>query len=461
MVSLLFLAKLSSVLVLPMVALLIIIRCCSRKTLTIQWKKDYEIQSKKEQIVIFFALVLLHAVVTVASIWWVYDLSSQEIQTAQPYEPMIEKNWQVLLEDTGFVGSTLNFTRDHKLLPEPYLYSFALMYQRTKLRISFLKGEYTIFGRWYFFPYCFLIKTPLPLLLLLLLAMIATIHKWYTLKQQSNLKKLIAKACYDTMPLWILVLIYGGFSLTSNINIGHRHIIPIYPILFILAGAVTWWFQQKNRIMMTIVVILMAWMAIESIMIKPHYLAYFNQTIGSPNNAYKYMIDSSLDWGQDLPGLKHWLDENGLSDQQHTAIYLAYFGTAKPEYYNIKSTRLPGFFEWRKKKPYAMKGGVYCISATLLQSTYTQYKGPWAVPYEKLYQKLFLEGTSQETLEHLAFARLCAYLRKREPDDQVGYTILIYRISDKEIREALFGPPAELTPEIEVTGLSTVLKLPE
>jgi len=59
------------------------------------------------------------------------------------------------------------------------------------------------------------------------------------------------------------------------------------------------------------------------------------------------------------------------------------------------------------------------------------------------------------SFEHLRFARLCAFLRRREPDDNVGYSILIYRLSDQDVREALYGPPAELLPEVRVAGEST------
>ena len=43
----------------------------------------------------------------------------------------------------------------------------------------------------------------------------------------------------------------------------------------------------------------------------------------------------------------------------------------------------------------------------------------------------------------LRFARLCAYLRQREPDDHVGHSMLIYRLSKEQIAEALEGAPPE------------------
>ena len=78
--------------------------------------------------------------------------------------------------------------------------------------------------------------------------------------------------------------------------------------------------------------ILVAWHALESVNIRPNYLAYFNQLAGGPSQGYKHLADSSLDWGQDLPALKKWLDGQGLQQPGGSGVYLSYFGTARPEY---------------------------------------------------------------------------------------------------------------------------------
>jgi len=74
--------------------------------------------------------------------------------------------------------------------------------------------------------------------------------------------------------------------------------------------------------------------------VRRDYLAYFNQVAAGPKNGYKHLVDSSLDWGQDLPALRSWLAQN--PDRFGTGQrYLAYFGTALPEWYGIKATSLP------------------------------------------------------------------------------------------------------------------------
>jgi hypothetical protein len=174
------------------------------------------------------------------------------------------------------------------------------------------------------------------------------------------------------------------------------------------------------------------------------------------------LVDSNLDWGQELPGLKRWLVKNAGNQP----VWLSYFGTGSPAYYGIEATRLPTSIQQR----HSLRGGIYCISATDLSAVYL--KGRWSAPYERVYQALdaFLDQvqTAQEqgtplppidpyvaALLHdhpsildeypnLQQTRLMAYLRHRQPDDHIGYSMLIFRLSDAEVQHALHGPPAEL-----------------
>ena len=59
--------------------------------------------------------------------------------------------------------------------------------------------------------------------------------------------------------------------------------------------------------------------------VRPHYLAYFNESVGGPANGYKHLVDSSLDWGQDLPELKAWTNRLPYDETRPANFYLAYF----------------------------------------------------------------------------------------------------------------------------------------
>ena len=146
----------------------------------------------------------------------------------------------------------------------------------------------------------------------------------------------------------------------------------------------------------------------------------------------------------------------------------------------VTVARLPGYLDMDlqygppplAKTTLAMpRGGTYCISATMLQQLgFDGPPGPWNREHENSYQKdrqridqilqmfrdspseaakqvrgdpQYWEGLSKEYL-YLRFGRLCEYLRQRKPDDSAGHSILIYRLSDDQVRQALLGDPAEL-----------------
>ncbi len=193
---------------------------------------------------------------------------------------------------------------------------------------------------------------------------------------------------YATAPLWILLGVYWAVALNTKLNIGHRHLLPTYPAMFVLAGAAGHWFGRRCRrrwVMATAVIACVLALTVECFATYPHYLAYFNCLAGGSRNGYKHLVDSSLDWGQDLPGLKRWLKEHDLDGPDKKPVYLAYFGTASPAYYHIRATELCSL---KPHSPVLLTEGVYCVSATRLQCVYgSTIRGGWRRDYEKAYQE--------------------------------------------------------------------------
>jgi hypothetical protein len=280
-----------------------------------------------------------------------------------------------------------------------------------------------------------------------------------------------------------LLAVYLPACLLSHLNIGQRHILPTYPAMFVLAGAAAAWLVQRHWVrwvMTSLLVALLVWFIGASVFVRPHYLAYFNELVGGPRQGYRHLVDSSLDWGQDLPGLRQYLDSHGLNQPGQTQVYLSYFGTGDPAYYGIHTRLLPGYPQApapadARRLVAPLTGGCYCISATTFQAIYLYFPGAWNPAYEDQYQRLrqiwtefstqlqdpvrarAVEESGSQTLLQVNLAyrdmmlgRLCAYLRqhRREhpPDDEVGYSILIYHLTDQEVAVALSGPPAELRP---------------
>jgi hypothetical protein len=221
-------------------------------------------------------------------------------------------------------------------------------------------------------------------------------------------------------------------AVTSRLNIGHRHILTLYPLLFIALGglAVTGhrWRQLTFVLLLSHVV--------ESAAVRPHYLAFFNRIASGPEHGYRLVVDSSLDWGQGLPALRDWLAHNR---QEGEPVYLSYFGSAWPPHYGVHPTHfLPGInIAFPPFQPYEYQPGLYCVSATALSEVYSDFRGPWRQAWEEQWRSPL---TTTGLREMLRFSRLCKYLQNRTPDGEAGYAILIYRLNAAELRAALEGP---------------------
>ncbi|MDO8546208.1 MAG: glycosyltransferase family 39 protein [Nitrospirales bacterium] len=471
--GLLVVSKMSAVLVLPMALLLLVVRLCAKRPLLVEIGSSHQVEGTTTKLAVFagvgMALVLIAAVVT----WGAYGFRYSAFNVYEPGRDSLSRGWDAVVSGTGPIGSAVEFAREHRVLPEAYLFGFGAVIQNAQARVAFLNGEHGLTGWWYFFPYALLVKTPVPALILLACAMIgAALHFRSESERRACAEWVpIIEGLYQTAPLWVLLLVYWAFALTSNLNIGHRHLLPTYPAMFILAGAASYWCAMRYQIAHVALGAILVWHLLESVSIRPHYLAYFNRLDGGPSQAYRHLVDSSLDWGQDLPGLKRWLDQQGLSGQAVTPVYLSYFGTGNPDYYGIDAILLPGFSPRLLNERAPLAGGVYCVSASMLQSVYLHARGAWVPAYEQAYREVLADverynrtsSNSEARLRlvsekgegfwknrfkrysQLRTARLMAYLRQREPDDQVGYSILIYRLSDQDIQHALDGPLAELS----------------
>ncbi len=396
---------------------------------------------------------LVHAIATWAIIWVFYGFRFGAFAPELAADANFNHGWQWILPGMGATGTVIVALRDWHVLPEAWLYGLTFVLQFSKARGAFMAGDYGVTGWVTFFPYAFAIKTTLPLLLLLTGGAItggfaATKRKFSALR--------------PLLPLAVLFAVYWGTSLLSHLNIGHRHILPTYPVLFIAAGWLGRWLDVRRPIALACVAGLALWHAGESLRARPHYLAYFNQLVGGSENGWRHLVDSSLDWGQDLPGLKRWLDTHSRGER----VFLSYFGTGDPAYEGIAATMLPVLPEvGAPRRWHALTPGAYAIGATMLQHVYSKVRGDWTLELEREYQQL--RATEPELLafqdnparraellrdvpaekwaaawqryEQLRFARLCHYLRARAAEATIGHTIRIYRLTADELRAAVGG----------------------
>ena len=157
-----------------------------------------------------------------------------------------------------------------------------------------------------------------------------------------------------SMLLWIAI--YWYLSIRANLNIGVRHLLPTYGFVFImLAGQLSKIirdsrllgkgsrakpgisveirdYKAKIKIGTILIFALLGWYIVENIRVYPYYLTYFNQLAGGPSGGHQYVVDSNLDWGQDLKRLAMWV-KNPPAGGNVDKIHFDYFGWADQGYY--------------------------------------------------------------------------------------------------------------------------------
>jgi hypothetical protein len=445
----LLVAKVSAVVIFPVLLLLLLLRLIVALPLSIRWRgKEFVVPDRIRQMALLLAVVVCQGLLAVLVIWASYGFQYSTFRTAAPAVDRMPGNQTVdSLAGDGPLGTGLRLADHWHLLPEPYLFGFAFAVRMSEKRVAFFNGEFGEQGWRLFFPYTLLVKTPLPTLALLLAALLAAIVH----------RPSAARGLYCAAPLIVFLLVYWAIAVRTNLNIGHRHILPTYPLMFILGGAAAKWFQSRNQLVRVMPLLLVAWLVVESVGTWPNYLAYFNQLAGGPRNGYRHLVDSSLDWGQDLPALRQRLAARPAASRE-LPVYLSYFGVGNPTHYGLRVRQLPAYPDWRTEPETGdLAPGTYCISATNLQGVYIPPRGPWSLESEQMYQRLRaavgrlakrqreqpLTSSQSATLsefEAYRFARLCAYLRLREPDDSAGYSILIYDLAADDLRLALDSP---------------------
>src|SRR5947207_15765320 len=153
---------------------------------------------------------------------------------------------------------------------------------------------------------------------------------------------------------------------------------------------------------------MLGWEIVESSLLRPDYPTYFNQVAEGPSNGYKHLVDSSVDWGQDLPALKSWLDHRHDTSAT-TRLYLAYFGTALPRWYGIEATPLP--LDSSAQRLSSLEPGTYCISATILLQVHSFPPGTWHDRYKSAYRLALARSAHHATVANNPVSHCRSYHR--------------------------------------------------
>lgn len=239
-----------------------------------------------------------------------------------------------------------------------YLFGILMVTQRAAGgNTAYFMGTVSSAGSPFYFPLLYLLKEHFAFHFLAFIALIFTVYN-ISKSKEKNLKS-AAEWMRDNFAIIasiIFIAIYFTQTVTSNLNIGVRHILPILPFIYFLAA------RQIIRLKRHYLTgTLLLWFFLSTLITFPYYLSYYNFLGKGTENGYKIAVDSNYDWGQDLKRLKDWADKNGVQK-----IGIDYFGGGNPKYYFGDK-----FEPWWSAKglPAAEAGNPqwFAISATFLQ----------------------------------------------------------------------------------------------
>ena len=271
---------------------------------------------------------------------------TQEILASNPWKPL--KNLCIWM-------AKHNFTRPLA----HYLLGLLMATQRVSYgNTVYFLGTVSGGGIKYYFPLVYLMKIPLSFVILIFFLISIYLLKFKEIRWR-NIRNCMLNH-FDLFAFLVFVIIYWFTSITGNLNIGVRHLLPVFPFTYLLVVAGVKFIydnlnRQKRLVFAGFISLLVIWYLVSVFLCYPHFLTYFNEAFGGPKNGYKFVVDSNYDWGQDLKRLQKFVEENKIQE-----IYVDYFGGDDVEY------RLGE--KWKKFNPIEEQPkGWLAVSATLLQ----------------------------------------------------------------------------------------------
>jgi len=273
-----------------------------------------------------------------------------------------------------------------------------------------------------YFPVVYLIKEPLAIHVLSLAAVLILLSTLWRRPRVINLEPMkdrivsYTRTYFIEVVLGLFIAFYWLVSIAANLNIGVRHIIPVFPFTFLLVSRIILGYLHKrpnlefdlssntakeltsfyiNKFWKYVALfIVVLWYIISPLSQYPLFTSYFNELVGGQKNGYKYIADSNLDWGQDLKRLAQFVEENNIDK-----IHLNYFGGGFPAYYLGDK-----YISWWSAR--GPEKGWHAVSATFLDEAFGTPVGI----YKRTEQDSYL------------------WLHDKEPIAMVGNSIFVFRL---------------------------------
>jgi 4-amino-4-deoxy-L-arabinose transferase-like glycosyltransferase len=301
--------KFTGILVLAMLLLLVLFEALGQRSVKLFRRR-----------ILAFAFV---AVVSYVVLWSFYGFRYVARPNGRPLHPVVAEYLKMLPDPND--ERHLELLAQYHIVPEAYIWGLANTKLTENADTSYFFGHVYRHGNWKYFPAAFLIKSTLPFLVMLVLVPVAWFAGYW-------------RRWRETVFLLVPVVLYLFVAMRSDMNIGMRHILPLYGFLYVLVAGAAVTLAARSRRWVWVYVALLVWQAVTSALAAPGYMAYANEAWGGPTQVHRYLSDANSDWGQQLKAAKRYLDERHI-----THCWFAYFpdGSIDPIDYGIDCKRLP------------------------------------------------------------------------------------------------------------------------
>lgn len=423
------LAKFSAIILIPLFGLIVIITAFTKQPSP---SNSASLQAFRLKTVFAFLLDYLKILVIAFFLIWMGYLANT---WNMPAEITIKHADLVFAGDAApktFARNTINtLAQTPGLKPiAHYMLGVFMVFSRITGGNSFyFLGEVPNQASKLYFPLVFFLKETLPLIFLILFTLSYSVFRFIKpdASDTHSSKIPFSRSFQKNIPQYTMlsfVVFYVYLSISGNLNIGFRHLFPIFPFIYVLVTVTLFRFIKNRstcaeqtycptrhmyRILLGGFVF---WIIAIPFIAYPNYLSYFNEIVGA-KNGHKYVVDSNYDWGQNLKRLKTWTDDynrcvgeqNSLPEHQCNTltdngtyptqtpienIHIDYFGGSEISYYFPEGT----YSTWTSTN--APQPGWFAISATFFEENTHKILKPGETDYKWLlnYQPIGSAGNS-------------------------------------------------------------------
>jgi hypothetical protein len=296
-------------------------------------------------------------------------------------------------------------------MPLPIQYIRGIDVQRRDLEHpdrSYLMGEWQQKGWWYYYLVALAVKEPLPTLVLFFGSMAACIWRFFAVQStvvtasvsdtQWRFRRELLLICIPGVLVSLLVMSHTGFSRHL------RYLLPAYPFAFLFISQIAA-IAAKSAVLQWSIRGLIAWQMISVALVGPNWLAYFNECSGGPSNGSAWLLNSNIDWGQDLLQVERW-----QASHPEESLHLALNSSYDPGYLGLRSPYSPtvSYGDRDTKHNLVPAPGWHAVSVTFLRSDrWNLWNG---------------HGRQVAVMNH------SKYFQAREPEGFAGYSIALFYV---------------------------------